>query len=244
MASKAIEGETSVQKVGGDDAPSAGGADGDDDEDDGPFWIPPEGGPAGKVLWFFALPFELVYFLTIPAIHEQRCGCSMEGWYVVAFVMSIGWIGVLCHFMVEWASAIGCICGISPVVMGFTVLSIGTSVPDAIGSMIVAKNGQADMAIANAIGSNVFDVLLGLGFPWLLFTLIKGKDFPVDAGGLSTAIIILLSTVALFVGTFIICFQNILRVSSLLFSYTTIYSNLSTPRTYIIQVPFSPTDGR
>ena len=71
-----------------------------------------------------------------------------------------------------------------------------------------------------------------------------GKDFPVDAGGLSTAIIILLSTVALFVGTFIICFQNILRVSSLLFSYTTIYSNLSTPRTYIIQVPFSPTDGR
>jgi len=118
--------------------------------------------------------------------------------------MSIVWIGVLCHFMVEWATAIGCIAGISPVVMGVTVLSVGTSVPDAIGSMIVAKNGQADMAIANAIGSNVFDVLLGLGFPWLLYTLIKKEDFPVDASGLMTAIIILLSTVGLFVGALFI----------------------------------------
>ena len=40
--------------------------------------------------------------------------------------------------------------------MGVLVLSIGTSVPDAIGSILAAKSGEADMAVANAIGSNVF----------------------------------------------------------------------------------------
>ena len=55
------------------------------------------------------------------------------------------------------------------------------------------------MAIANAIGSNVFDVLLGLGFPWFLSIVIKGEDFRVCAEGIQTAVIILFATVILFV---------------------------------------------
>ena len=57
---------------------------------------------------------------------------------------------------------------IDPVIMGVCVLAVGTSVPDAMGSYIVASKGQADMAIANAVGSNVFDILLGLGVPWFI----------------------------------------------------------------------------
>ena len=47
--------------------------------------------------------------------------------------------------------------------------------PDAIASVGAARGGDADMAIANAIGSNVFDVLLGLGLPWLLVAALRAE---------------------------------------------------------------------
>ena len=84
-------------------------------------------------------------------------------------------------------------------------LAIGTSVPDALGSMIVARAGEADMAIANAVGSNVFDILLGLGFPWFLRGVInEGNDdlcddyFPVKKCGIEISVAILFGTLGIF----------------------------------------------
>mgnify|MGYP003956754751 CR=1 FL=1 len=79
-------------------------------------------------------------------------------------------------------------------------LSIGTSVPDAIGSMLAAKDGEADMAIANAIGSNVFDILLGLGLPWFMVTLYNDEPFPVSQDNIFLPVAILFATVILFIG--------------------------------------------
>ena len=47
------------------------------------------------------------------------------------------------------------------------------SVTDTIASVMVARDGHGDMAVSNSIGSNVFDILLGLGLPWFLSTTIK-----------------------------------------------------------------------
>ena len=113
--------------------------------------------------------------------------------------MAILWIGLLCHYMVEFAVEVACRWSISPIVMGVLVLAVGTSIPDAIGSMLAARKGEADMAIANAIGSNVFDVLLGLGLPWFLVILIRNKPYEVCSSGITTAVIILFCTVVLFV---------------------------------------------
>ncbi|GMI08139.1 hypothetical protein TrLO_g14312 [Triparma laevis f. longispina] len=147
-------------------------------------------------LFLLSLPFLAMFTVTIP-----DCGTKKwEKYYVASFVSSILWIGILCHIMVEFAVGIACIQAIDPIVMGVLVLAVGTSVPDAIGSMIAARNGEADMAIANAIGSNVFDVLLGLGFPWFLAILVKGEDFVVCKDGIETAVLILFCTVILFVG--------------------------------------------
>ncbi|RXM97087.1 Sodium/potassium/calcium exchanger 3 [Acipenser ruthenus] len=55
--------------------------------------------------------------------------------------------------------------------MGITFLAAGTSVPDCMASLIVARQGMGDMAVSNSIGSNVFDILIGLGLPWALQTL-------------------------------------------------------------------------
>jgi Ca2+/Na+ antiporter len=97
--------------------------------------------------------------------------------------------------MVHFATQIGCLIGIDPIVMGTILLAAGTSVPDAIASMVVARDGHADMAIANAVGSNVFDILLGLGFPWFLSTLVYNRPTVVDLGGIEINIGILVGAV-------------------------------------------------
>lgn len=96
------------------------------------------------------------------------------------------------------ANVSGC-CVCQPV-MGVVVLAVGTSIPDALGSMIVARQGEADMAIANAVGSNVFDILLGLGLPWFLSYFVHDAPTLVNVSGIGTSLAILYGTVFLFLG--------------------------------------------
>ena len=171
----------------------------DDDDDDEDMFEFPDDMP-GKVLHCLSLPFIFAFYYTIPQVGKEK----WKEWYWFAFGMSILWIGFLCHFMVDFATRIACTLHISPVVMGVLVLAVGTSVPDAIGSMIAAREGEADMAIANAVGSNVFDVLLGLGFPWCLKSLTDSmKPILVDKDGVFVAVLILFGTVFLFVGVLV-----------------------------------------
>ena len=54
--------------------------------------------------------------------------------------------------------------------MGLTLLAAGTSVPDLLTSVIVARMGEGDMALSSSIGSNIFDILVGLPLPWVCYT--------------------------------------------------------------------------
>jgi len=101
--------------------------------------------------------------------------------YLFTFGVSLIWITVLSYFMVTLMEKIGCAWGISSFIMGITFLAMGTSVPDALGSIAVAKEGEGDMAVSNAIGSNVFDICIGLGIPWFIATIIDGEDRPIIA---------------------------------------------------------------
>lgn len=62
--------------------------------------------------------------------------------------------------------------GIPDTVMGLTFVAAGVSVPDALSSLAVIKEGLGDMAVSNAVGSNVFDILVCLGLPWFIQTAI------------------------------------------------------------------------
>lgn len=53
-------------------------------------------------------------------------------------------------------------------VMGLTFLAAGTSLPEAISSVIVTNQGHGAMGISSSISSNTFDILLCLGLPWLI----------------------------------------------------------------------------
>ena len=63
--------------------------------------------------------------------------------------------------------------------MGLTFLAAGTSVPGLLTSVLVAMKGEGDMAVSSSIGSNIFDVTVGLPLPWLVFTLVKQKHVSV-----------------------------------------------------------------
>ena len=92
----------------------------------------------------------------------------------------------------RWATTIGDVFGIEPAVMGLTFLAAGTSIPDLLTSVIVAKQGEGDMAVSSSIGSNIFDVLVGLPLPWLLYTLTHwGEVVTVGADTLFVSLLVL-----------------------------------------------------
>lgn len=67
------------------------------------------------------------------------------------------------QFVVDSASAIATSFGISQTLIGLTIVAFGTSLPELVTSVIAARKGESDMALGNAIGSNIFNVLLVLG---------------------------------------------------------------------------------
>ncbi|MDD2680956.1 MAG: calcium/sodium antiporter [Patescibacteria group bacterium] len=117
-----------------------------------------------------------------------------EKHYWSAFFLSIVFIAALSWVLVESAVGIAQILNIPAVIIGLTILAAGTSVPDLMSSIIVARQGRGGMAISNAIGSNIFDILIGLGLPWAVVT-IGGKIIPVATENLNSSIILLFATV-------------------------------------------------
>lgn len=124
--------------------------DGDDDDDE----------PDGILYWD---PIEVLWRVSMP---------SVEGNPVMCFTCSLLNIGWLSYVMVDAATRFGCVAGIPTLFMGLVFLAAGTSIPDAFASMGAARRGEGDMAVSNALGSNIFDILLGLGLPWLIALLI------------------------------------------------------------------------
>ena len=116
----------------------------------------------------YIIVFPLVAVMTFTIPDTQRPGLGK--WCYFSFFMSIMWIGGFSYLMVWWAEIIGNTIGIPSVVMGLTVLAAGTSVPDLLSSVIVARRGNGDMAVSSSIGSNIFDILVGLPLPWFLYT--------------------------------------------------------------------------
>jgi K+-dependent Na+/Ca+ exchanger-like protein len=118
--------------------------------------------------------------------------------YLRAFAISIILIAGISWALVQSSVLFAESVGIPPIIVALTILAGGTSVPDMISSIIVARQGRGDMAVANAVGSNIFDILVGLGLPWLLALLIIGEpSIHVGTEDLWLSTLILLATVIL-----------------------------------------------
>jgi len=141
----------------------------------------PGEGLLSKIMWFLSLPLMVPMWITIPDPQDE----NRKKFFPIAFVMSILWIAAFSYFMVWWATLVGEALGISDAVMGLTFLAAGTSVPDLITSVLVAKEGKGDMAVSSSIGSNLFDVTVGLPLPWLLYCAINQKGIDVNSVGMA-----------------------------------------------------------
>jgi cation:H+ antiporter len=69
------------------------------------------------------------------------------------------------EWMVRGASRLATVVGISPLVVGLTVVAFGTSSPELAVTIGSAYAGEADVAVGNVVGSNIFNVLFILGLP-------------------------------------------------------------------------------
>ncbi|ELU13712.1 hypothetical protein CAPTEDRAFT_22628, partial [Capitella teleta] len=152
--------------------------------------------PAGcwkRFTWVMGLPLTVALYITVPDCRRDR----FRRLFVLSFLLSVVWIGVFSYVMVWMITVVGQTLSVPDTVMGLTFIAAGSSVPDAIASLIVIREGHGDMAISNAVGSNVFDILLCLGCPWLIQTTLGDSrhGIPVYSHGLTYSALTLLSTV-------------------------------------------------
>ena len=150
---------------------------------------PKECGFLSYVYYVLLLPLVVTLAFTVPDVRRP----GMGKYCFLGFFLAIVWIGVYSYFMVEWATIVGATIGIPDIIMGLTFLAAGTSVPDLLSSVIVARRGEGDMAVSSSIGSNIFDILVGLPIPWILYTawpttpstvsvsLLSSKNFETDS---------------------------------------------------------------
>ena len=87
----------------------------------------------------------------LPVLNEQAVSCAVK------FGLGIG-----AEMMVSSASEIARHFGISELVIGVTVVALGTSLPELAASMMSAWKGEMDISIGNIIGSNIFNILFVL----------------------------------------------------------------------------------
>ncbi|XP_058912863.1 sodium/potassium/calcium exchanger 4 isoform X2 [Kogia breviceps] len=158
-----------------------------------PFSIPEARGDKAK--WVLTWPLIFLLCITIPNCSKPR----WERFFMLTFVIATLWIAVFSYLMVWLVTIIGYTLGIPDVIMGITFLAAGTSVPDCMASLIVTRQGLGDMAVSNTIGSNVFDILVGLGIPWGLQTMVinYGSTVKINSRGLVYSVALLLGSVAL-----------------------------------------------
>lgn len=114
--------------------------------------------------------------------------------YILVFTISIIFIAAVSWALVESAVVLSELLHIPSAIIALTVLAAGTSIPDMMSSLIVARQGRGGMAISNAIGSNIFDIFVGLGVPWLIM-LSFGGTIMVETANLFASILLLFATV-------------------------------------------------
>ncbi len=119
----------------------------------------------GVIKGLFTLNLEAVF------IGKKEIN-NTNAWVLLTFSMLI--IGAACLLLVNSCEMIGHALDIPIMFIAVVLASAATSVPDTIISMRDAKKGNYNDAIANALGSNIFDICFALGFPLFLYCIIYG----------------------------------------------------------------------
>jgi len=117
------------------------------------------------------------------SIPEKMSMKSSILWFIVGLILLI-----VSSRMVVWGAVeIAHYLGVSDLIIGLTIVAIGTSLPELVASVASALKGEADIALGNVIGSNMFNLLAVLAMPGLIHPGIFAqeallRDFPIMLG--------------------------------------------------------------
>lgn len=96
---------------------------------------------------------------------------------ILAILFGLGLLIAGSSALVEGAQALAFAAGIPEAVVGLTVVAIGTSAPELATAVLAARKSQADLAIGNALGSNLFNLLAVLGLAALVLPIPVSGEF-------------------------------------------------------------------
>ena len=142
----------------------------------------------GLILWAGMILF-LVYLLNVAkkgkaeAQDEEQDEKKKKApliWLIVKII--IGGVAIVLgsNFAVDGATAIATSVGWSERLIGLTIVSLGTSLPELVTSVIAAIKKNADIAIGNIVGSNIFNILFVLGTTALITPVAYTEAFIID----------------------------------------------------------------
>lgn len=125
----------------------------------------------GITLLLFFLVF--IYYLISMARKKIESDDNEEllpMWKSIIFTI-VGIIGIVLgsNFVVDSASNIATLLGVSERMIALTIIALGTSLPELVTSVTATKKGEYDIAIGNVVGSNIFNIGMVIGLPITLF---------------------------------------------------------------------------
>jgi len=132
---------------------------------------------------FFVLYLVYLYFLSKHSntadTEEQK---KIPVWKCLLLIVAGGAMIVLgSDFAVDGATGIARMFGVSERFIGLTIVALGTSLPELVTSVTAAKKGNADIAIGNIVGSNIFNILFVSGMSAIICDVPFAASFRIDA---------------------------------------------------------------
>ena len=157
-----------------------------------------------------------------PPVDSGETGAGLPGSLArdaLLFVAGLGLLVIGARLLVSGAAGVARAAGLSELVVGLTIVAAGTSVPEVATSIVAALRGQRDIAVGNAIGSSIFNLLFVLGVAALL----SGGGVPVADGALYFDLPVMLATAAACLPIFFTGHRIDRREGALLFGHYAAY---------------------
>jgi cation:H+ antiporter len=132
------------------------------------------------LLGLFAVYF--VYLLFLSKNEKEEAAVSEKPLWKLMAAMAVGIVIVVCgsNITVNAATELARLVGLSERFIGLTIVALGTSLPELVTSVTAARRGNADIAVGNIVGSNIFNILFIIGVSALITPLNYGTGFVFD----------------------------------------------------------------
>ena len=135
----------------------------------------------GIILWICFITYLAYLYVLAKKGTEEEANEDRPVWKLILFILAGGAVVVWgANISVDAATAIAQAIGISERFIGLTIVALGTSLPELVASVTAARKGNADIAIGNIVGSNIFNILFVLGTSALITPIPYQSTFLVD----------------------------------------------------------------